>query len=671
MMQTNWQKTVSGIITAIWIYTLAGIAGSIVSFVDGLMSPLDLMDLIESLSGGGDDFEPSGLDVLGWLFDAVVIGGYIYFYSSISAFVGLQRSENDRLGADKVKSSYILMIIAIILAAIPVISIIGFILMIVAYAKQIKGYRVLSESALYNENAKQGATLLRKSTGWILASIFIGWIPLVGGILEGIILLITFFQILKGWRLVSLNDVSGDVQQPSNENSQSQSSADMIEKYADALAVKSDDELREIALHANSYDAAFVALAKEELMERTLGNRVRRSQEDIKREQAERERIRQQEAAERERLQKEEEERLQKEKEERARETEIFIRKAMWVISILIVLILIGVFIHKRNTPEGLVNRSLSAYENGKTEKAVKLAKRAYNKSHAVYDSYGEIDALEALYFIYNNEGDEVQKVEYMRTLADMDVSYYSIIYGLYLAEQDYSNKELYIPYLKSGIDGNYDCMDSMEECGKAAYMVGNYLYDKGEISEAKAYWQTASGLSYSLADVRLGDYILCHERRERHLYEKALNYYKIANQNIPGVKERVEILSSIVATNPQDWYYNGNTQGYYESSGKIVWGYMVFTNGNHMYGQFERQKGNWGYDNMNGLPHFKGISCNKMKNGSYYIRVGGQARQGNFYNSDGDVIAMYPNGDITVGELDFGTWKKTKHSYNDWDVWE
>lgn len=667
-MQTNWQKTVSGIITAIWIYTLAGIAGSIVSFIEGLISPLDIMDLIKSFSGSGKDFAPSGLDILGWLLDVVIIGGYIYFYSSISAFVELQKTENDRMGADKVKSSYILMIVALILGAIPMVNIIGFILMIVAYAKQIKGYRVLSESALYNENAKHGAALLRKSTGWILASIFIGWIPFVGGILESIILLITFFLILKGWRLVSLNDAQNNIEQSSNEYSQSQPSADVIEKYAYLLAVKSDDELRMITSYANSYDAAFVAVAKKELMERTLGNRVQRTQEEIEQEQAERERIRKLEAAERERLQKEEEERLRKEKEEQARKTKIFIKKAAFVTSILIVVILTGVFIYNRNTPEELVNRSLSAYEKGKTEKAIRLAQKAYDKSQSIYGSYDEINALETLYFIYNNEGYEEQKVESMRKLANLEVSYYSIKYGLYLAEKNYSSKEIYIPYLKSGIDGNYDCMDSMEECGKAAYMVGNYLYDKGEIHKAKTYWQTASGLSYSLADVRLGDYILCHEREKQYYYKKALNYYKAANQNIPGVKERVEILSSIVATDPQSWPYYQD--GYYEPTGDKVWGCKVFNNGNHLYGQFKQDRTIWGV-HMDELHHCKGICCNKSKNGSYTVWIGGQTYKENYFYNDGEIVAMYPNGNITVGIMNLGSWEEIEDSYNDWDVWQ
>lgn len=51
--------------------------------------------------------------------------------------------------------------------------------------------------------------------------------------------------------------------------------------YLDALAVKSDDELRSIIEDEKAYDAGFVSLAREEFMERTLGRRKQRTEEEI------------------------------------------------------------------------------------------------------------------------------------------------------------------------------------------------------------------------------------------------------------------------------------------------------------------------------------------------------------------------------------------------------
>ena len=53
------------------------------------------------------------------------------------------------------------------------------------------------------------------------------------------------------------------------------------QNYADILAIKSDDELKAIINDGAAYDAAFVDIARNELMERTLGNRVQRTAEEV------------------------------------------------------------------------------------------------------------------------------------------------------------------------------------------------------------------------------------------------------------------------------------------------------------------------------------------------------------------------------------------------------
>lgn len=685
MEQTKWRKTVSGIIAAIWSYTLAGIGGGVVSFIDGLMTPFNLAEIVESFSSGAGDFDPSGMDIAGWVLDAFVIFGYVYFYLSVSVFVNLQKNETDRLGANKIKSSYILMIVALVLSVIPIVKIVGFILMIVAYVKQIKGYRMLSQSAYYNEKARQGAALLRKSTGWILASIFIGWIPLVGGMLESIILLVTFFLILKGWRLISQNGTSDDVWQPDREYDQSQPS-DEIVKYADVLAVKSDDELRLITSYAGSYDAVFVEMAKKELMERTLGNCVQRSREEIEQEQAKREEIRKQKAAERERLQEEEKERLRKKREEQAQKRKVFIRRAAWVALILFVLTLTGVFLYTSNTTEGLVKRSLSAYEKGKTEKAIRLAQRAYSQSRAAYDSSGKTDALEALYYIADNEGDEVQKVEYMRTLADMNVPLYLIRYGLHMADslknpiplssirkgsisiEDYSDKRAaYVRFLKKGYD-NYDNDDHMKERGRAAYLIANHLYGNNDIEEAKKYWIQAFDLGYKEAKLRLGDYILCHDYTSYYFYNLALKYYKAAPADMLGVKERIDILTKIIDSDSDNWqpHYNGYLH-FSDNQTGVIWGCYRLTDFLHYFGQLTRNKNG----KIQVVPVTEGFWCDKgdSKASAYRMFVGlisgdDKSKYGYVGALDGCIITS-STGDCYVDDED-SKWYPVEYSWEE-----
>lgn len=87
------------------------------------------------------------------------------------------------------------------------------------------------------------------------------------------------------------------------------------EEYAIVLSLKSDDELKALVREEKMYDPVFVALAREELMERVVGKRCQRTEEDIRREQEEKQRQAEQQRQEEEqlRLQQEEEQRRQEE----------------------------------------------------------------------------------------------------------------------------------------------------------------------------------------------------------------------------------------------------------------------------------------------------------------------------------------------------------------------
>lgn len=287
-----WQSSVEGIVKGIWVYTLAGIAGSVLSAIGKITSGVDIMKMIEQLMNG-DMFDagPSYYDIAGWICTIAVVAGYFMFYSSVKRLAGVQANDSDRDSIDSIRSSYILMLIASLASLIPLVGkLVSFILLVVAYSKQLKAYKTIAWSQAYSAQAKQGALLLRKCTQWILASVFIGWLPVVGGFAESLILLITFFKILQGWKMIGENECED------TESCEATVTATaMTEKnyeYADAAAVKSDDELKAIINDGTMYDAAFVDIARNELMERTLGNRVQRTAEEVAAAKEERERLR-------------------------------------------------------------------------------------------------------------------------------------------------------------------------------------------------------------------------------------------------------------------------------------------------------------------------------------------------------------------------------------------
>lgn len=292
-----WQSSVKGIVNGIWVYTLAGIAGSVVSSIGDLTSGVGITSIMQMLMDGDLDLGdllgagPSWSDIAGWLCTIAVVAGYFMFYSSVKRLILVQANDSDRVSIDSIRSSYIMLLVASLAGLVPIIGgLVAFILLMVAYSKQLKAYKAISCSQAYSAQAKQGALLLRKCTQWILASVFIGWLPVVGGFAESLILLITFFKILQGWKMIGENEC---VDTESCEATVTATA--MTEKnyeYADAAAVKSDDELKAIINDGAAYDAAFVDIARNELMERTLGNRVQRTAEEVAAAKAERERLR-------------------------------------------------------------------------------------------------------------------------------------------------------------------------------------------------------------------------------------------------------------------------------------------------------------------------------------------------------------------------------------------
>ena len=204
MQKSPWKTTIGSLIIAFCLYTLGGIAADITGFVNDVKDGFSLL----SMFAGGDEggWKPDIGDVIEWMFMTFVILGYLLFFSSLKRFARMQDAEADREQLLRVRTGYILLLLAAVAGFIPVIGwIASLVLFIVGYVKLIGGYGKLKRSTTFAD-PYNGAGLLRGASIWLLVGAILGIIPLIGGILETITAIVAFFMTLAGWRRIKQGD---------------------------------------------------------------------------------------------------------------------------------------------------------------------------------------------------------------------------------------------------------------------------------------------------------------------------------------------------------------------------------------------------------------------------------------------------------------------------------
>ncbi len=199
-----WERNIGTLISAIWMYTLAGIIGTITETINDILNWDEMLYAITSMLEGGEyEVAPNFADLVEFLCSFLVILGYYLFFRSICRFVKFQKNDIDSENANKIKTSYILLIVALFTNYIPFIGgLISFVLLIIAYIKQLSGYKGLSNSDILPDIAKKGLKTLYTCTILTLIFSIIGCIPLIGSALESIASIIIFFNILSAWKKV-------------------------------------------------------------------------------------------------------------------------------------------------------------------------------------------------------------------------------------------------------------------------------------------------------------------------------------------------------------------------------------------------------------------------------------------------------------------------------------
>ena len=264
-MKSIWKNTIGSIITALVIYTLAGLAGSIIDAVSNIGTDIMgyIWDIAMAAEGDMDFFKPDASDIAGIIANVLVVIGCIMLLSSLSQFKELQKSEDAKLNIGKVHSGYIILILAVLIDFIPIVGgLFAFILYIVGNAKQISGYKNLSKSESLPEYTRQGFDTLRLCVVWILIGDIIGIIPFIGDIIESIISFFVFFGIISGWRTVRDNEPEGSFVPSLNINN----------KTPNNVRLYDDAKLAEIAGSEGIYNSQLVQQCRHEIEVRNKSN---------------------------------------------------------------------------------------------------------------------------------------------------------------------------------------------------------------------------------------------------------------------------------------------------------------------------------------------------------------------------------------------------------------
>jgi hypothetical protein len=193
-----WLKETTAVFYGILLYSIAGILNSIISPIESFYSGLDTLSSFgtgEGLSGS------NALTVFTYLLSIGIIAGYIMFLLGLNGFARILEP-NDGAAVGKIRTGVILGLIATGVGFIPFTGWIVGIINIVAFILMLIGYSTLKSSQTFPVGARKGAGTLFTAQILLLIGAVIGLIPLVGGIVEGILDLIAFILVFVGWAAI-------------------------------------------------------------------------------------------------------------------------------------------------------------------------------------------------------------------------------------------------------------------------------------------------------------------------------------------------------------------------------------------------------------------------------------------------------------------------------------
>lgn len=199
-LQQSWKQTTADLYKAVMIFTVAGIASSIFTFILAITATASVL---AAFSTGEVSMSGLGLwSILNIAAAVVMVYGYWLFIRSLDLFKGMV-DPNDAPRIGSIRTATILSLVGVVLACIPFLGIVGGIVNLVAWILLLIAYANLKDSVTFPAGARKGASnifvaMILGVIGWI-----VGWIPIVGSVIALILSIVAFFMILAGWKAIA------------------------------------------------------------------------------------------------------------------------------------------------------------------------------------------------------------------------------------------------------------------------------------------------------------------------------------------------------------------------------------------------------------------------------------------------------------------------------------
>lgn len=202
-VQQSWKQTTENLYKAVLIYTVAGIASTVFTFILAISATASV---IAAFSSGEISTSGFGLwSILNVVATVAIVYGYWNFIKSLDLFKGMVNPvDAPRIGS--IRTATILSLVGVVLACIPIIRIVGGIINLIAWIMLLMAYSNLKDSVTFPEGARRGASkifvaMILGVIGWL-----VGWIPIVGSVIALILSIVAFFLIIMGWKCISESD---------------------------------------------------------------------------------------------------------------------------------------------------------------------------------------------------------------------------------------------------------------------------------------------------------------------------------------------------------------------------------------------------------------------------------------------------------------------------------
>ena len=230
-----WNKETRQAYVGTLLYSLLGILAAILAPIAGASA---LASFASGSSGGGF------VATLLILVELCIIAGYVIFFLAVKDLKNITEGE-DQSAFGNVFLSIIFDILAAVFGMIPGVRWVGGILAIVSCVLLLMAYSSLKNSATIGQlspMAVAGFKQLFTAEVLVAAGIVIGWIPLVGGVVGGILKAVAWVLVLLGWKKVAT-----PVAVPGEAAAPEKSTLDTVKEVLAESAVEAKDVAKDVA----------------------------------------------------------------------------------------------------------------------------------------------------------------------------------------------------------------------------------------------------------------------------------------------------------------------------------------------------------------------------------------------------------------------------------------